>query len=131
MSNFRANPLSNLGRMGYGAHLLFYPSLLAVYILGVKPYLASKKAADEKKEWDAIPKARKVDPDLFNPFSAIPYHNNSELKYAFANVNLHNYVNKNHINVNDYVWKSFHNSFDHGNKNAYQYNWVSMHGPKE
>jgi hypothetical protein len=60
-------------------------------------------------------KAKKVDPDLFNPFSPIPYHNNSELKYVFSHVNMHNYVNKNHLNVKDYVWKDYHRSFDHNN----------------
>jgi hypothetical protein len=89
----RANPLSYLGRMSYGVHLLFYPTLLGIYILGVKPYLARKKIADEKKEWDSIPARVKVDPDLFNPFTPIPYHNNPELKYGFAHIDLHNYTN--------------------------------------
>ena len=127
----KANPLSNLGRMSYGVHLLCYPALLGVYLLGVKPYLARKAIADEKKEWDSIPANRKVDPDLFNPFTPIPYHNNPELKYGFAHIHLHNYTNKNHLNVEEYVWKDYHNSYDHGHKNSYLYNWVSMHGAKE
>jgi hypothetical protein len=105
--------------MSYGVHLLFYPTALAVYILGVKPYLARKKIAEEKADWETIPAARKVDPDIFNPFSPIPYHNNPELKYGFAHINLFNYVNKNHINVKEYVWRDYNNSFDHNNKNAY------------
>ena len=40
-----------------------------------------------------MPKARKVDPDVFNPFTPIPYHNNPELKYAFANIKMFNYTN--------------------------------------
>jgi len=131
MSHYRPNPLSILGRMGYMTHLLFYPAILGIYLFGVKPYLASKKLADQQKEWDAIPKAKKVDPDLFNPFSPIPYHNNPELKYVFAHINMHNYLNKNHINPQDYAWKNFHNSYDHNNKATYTYNWTSMHAPRD
>jgi hypothetical protein len=127
----RANPLSALGRVSYGVHLLFYPTILGIYILGVRPYLARKKIADAKHEWDIIPPARVVDPDLFNPFSPIPYHNNPELKYGFAHINLHNYTNQNHINVNEYVWKDFHDSYDHNHTKSYKYNWVSVTGPKE
>jgi hypothetical protein len=27
------------------------------------------------------------------------------------------------------VWKNYHNSYDHNNKNAYTYNWTSVHSP--
>lgn len=131
MSHFKPNTLSLLGRMGYSTHLLFYPSALAFYVYVFKPYWDNKNKVAEQKEWDTIPKARKVDPDLFSPFSPIPYHNNPELKYIFTNINMHGYLNKNHINPEDYAWKDFHNSYDHNHRNAYQYNWVSMTGPKE
>ena len=131
MSTFKPNPLSALGRMSYSAHLLLYPTLLGVYLLGVKPYMNSSKKKQEEKEWDSMPKARKVDPDLFNPFTAIPYHNNYDLKYVFSHVNMHNYVNKNHINPEEYAWKNFHYSFDHNHDKVYTYNWVSMTGPRE
>ena len=78
-----------------------------------------------------MPKARKVDPDVFNPFSPIPYHNNAELKYAFAHVNLFNYSNRNHLNPKEYVWKDYHNSFDHNNTNQYLYDWTSMHAKRD
>ena len=39
-------------------------------------------------------KAKVVDPDYFNPFSPIPFHNNPELKYVFADVNMRNYLNR-------------------------------------
>ena len=78
-----------------------------------------------------MPKLKKVDPDIFNPFTPIPYHNNPELKYAFNHIKLFNYANKNHINVRDYPWKDYHNSYDHNNTNEYLYNWVSMHGPRD
>ena len=70
--------------------------------------------------------AAKVDPDLFNPFTPIPYHNNLELKYAFAHVNMRNYIDKEHLNVDDYIWKSFHDSYDHGDKKKHMYNWTSI-----
>ena len=123
--SYRANPLSALGRISYTTHLLAYPSFLVAYLFGVKPYLAKKAVEDKKKEWDSLPKKRLIDPDLFNPFTPIPYHNNPELKYAFANIKLYGYTNKNHLNVNDYVWRDYHNSFDHNHKNEYLYNWVS------
>ena len=131
MSSYRPNPLSVFGRMGYATHLLFYPGVIALYVFAIKPYLAQKKIADREKEWAAIPPARKVDPDLFNPFTPIPYHNNPELKYVFAHINMHNYLNKNHINTEDYAFKNFHNSYDHSNKYTYMYDWVSITGPKE
>ena len=46
-----------------------------------------------------MPKLIKVDPDLFNPFTPLPYHNNPELKYAFAHIKMHGYLNENQINV--------------------------------
>ena len=37
--SYRANPLSILGRMSYGAHLLFYPGALITYAFIVKPIM--------------------------------------------------------------------------------------------
>ena len=67
-----------------------------------------------------------VDPDCFNPFSAIPFHNNPELKYMYADTKMRGYLDANQMNVNDYWFKQYHNSFDHGNKKTYLYNWVSV-----
>ncbi len=78
-----------------------------------------------------MPKIKPVDPDLFNPFTPVPYHNNAELKYVFADVKMHNYINKNHINPKTYVWKDYHNSYDHNHTNGYLYNWTSIHGPRD
>ena len=62
-------------------------------------------------------KAKPLDPDLFNPFTPIPFHNNPELKYVYANVNMRNYISQaSHHNVDTYVWRNYHNSYDHGNK---------------
>lgn len=129
--SYKANALSNLGRMSYSSHLLFYPGAVTFYILMVKPYLKKRADQQEQSEWDSMPKAKKVDPDLFNPFTPIPYHNSIEAQYAFSHINMHNYLNKNHINVNDYVWKDYHNSFDHNHKNAYLYNWTSTHAARD
>ncbi len=63
---------------------------------------------------DVMAKAKTVDPDDFNPFSAIPFSNNPELKYVFANVDMRKYINEHDINVKDYQWKNYHDSFDHG-----------------
>lgn len=131
MSSYKPNPLSAFGRMGYGAHLLVYPAVVAFYVYVVAPYRARSAKEAEEKEWASMPKARKVDPDLFNPFSPIPYHNNPSLKYVFANVHMHNYLNHNHINVQDYAYKNYHYSFDQNSQKTYTYNWVSMTGPKE
>lgn len=70
-------------------------------------------------------KAKAVDPDLFNPFSPIPYHNNPELKYVFSHIKMKDYVNENHINPKEYVWKGFTNSFDHNDEKTYMYDWVA------
>ena len=122
----RSNSLSALGRMSYATHLAVYPSLLGFYLYVIAPWRKSSAEAGEKAEWDSIVKAKSVDPDLFNPFTPIPYHNNPELKYVFAHVNMRNYVNKNHINTKDYVWKNYQNSFDHSNKKDYLWNWSKV-----
>lgn len=128
---YKPNALSGLGRLSYGAHLLVYPLLGTAYVFLISPYLKKRSEAAEKAEWDMMAKAKKMDPDYFNPFSAIPYHNNPELKYAFAHVNMHGYLNRNHINSKDYLWKSYHNSFDHNEKGSYLYNWTSVHAPRD
>ena len=75
---------------------------------------------------EGMAKARPVDPDLFNPFTPIPFHNNPELRYVYAHINLRKYVNEHHINTKDYIWKSYHDSYDHGSKKTYLYNWSSV-----
>ena len=129
--SFRPNPLSTLGRMGYGLHLLVYPGIVGLYLTVVKPYMKESDAKSEKEQWQNMPKSRKVDPDLFNPFTPIPYHNNPELKYGFAHIHMHGYLNENQINTKQYVWKNYHNSYDHDNHTAYMYNWVSLHSPND
>ena len=64
-----------------------------------------------------MPKVKPVDPDNFNPFTPIPFHNNPELRYRYAGVRLHKYLDtKTQLNVNDTPYKAFHDSFDHNNK---------------
>ena len=120
--------MSAFGRTGYYTHMLFYPLLAGGYLFGYKPYAARKEEEQKKKDWEElgdILSAKPVDPDLFNPFSAVPYHNNPELKYVFANVNMRNYINKDHLN-DDYIWKSFHDSYDHGDNKKHLWNWTNM-----
>ena len=69
---------------------------------------------------------KKVDPDLFNPFTPVPYHNNPELKYWFHGLSMRNYVNENHINVKDYIWRGYHDSYDHSDKKTYKFNWTNI-----
>ena len=90
-----ANALSMFGRLSYGAHLALYP-----IVGGTSFFLYTTKAARDAKlsaaETEAtMPKAASVDPDLFNPFTAIPFHNNIEMKYRYADVKLHGYLDKN------------------------------------
>ena len=73
-----------------------------------------------------MPVAKAVDPDNFNPFTAIPFHNNVEMRYRYANFQMHGYLDaKTQMSLKDYTYKGFHNSYDHGNKKEYTYNWVS------
>ena len=120
------NSLSFLGRMGYWACAGFWP--LAYF--GVRyvayPWKQNSDAAAQQAEFDALSAARKVDPDTFNPFTPVPYHNNPELNYAYAHIDMRNYVNKNHINEKEYLWKNYNNSYDHGNKKTYQYNFTKV-----
>ena len=110
--------------MSYGAHALVYPGFLALWVWGVAPWREEQAKLAAQKEYDDLCKAKVVDPDLFNPFTPVPYHNNPELKYVFAHINMRNYINENQINVKEYIWKNYHNSFDHGNQKTHIYNWV-------
>jgi len=47
MSSFKPNPLSGLGRLGYGAHLLFYPLAGAFYYLVIAPEWQRRNEAAE------------------------------------------------------------------------------------
>ncbi|CAI2384953.1 unnamed protein product [Moneuplotes crassus] len=117
------NAGSNLGRLSYSAHMLFYPTAFVLYQFVYKPYSAAQNEKAKKADWEALPKARKVDRDIFNPFTPIPFHNNRELKYAYAHINMLDYVNENHVNVKDYPYKQYHNSYSEDNE--YLYNWTS------
>ena len=122
----RSNAMSALGRMGWGTHMLAYPTLLGAYIFGYKPYKAAEEEAEKARVMEDMAKAKTVDPDLFNPFTAIPFHNNPELKYVFAETNMRKFINEHHISPTSYAWKNYHDSYDHGSKKTYKYNWSSI-----
>ena len=122
----RSNALSALGRMSWGTHFLIYPTILGAYVGVYKPYAKEQEAATKRQEMEDMAKAKPVDPDYFNPFTPVPFHNNPELKYVFSDVNLRNYVDANHMNAKDYIWKSYFNSYDHGDKKTHLFNWSSV-----
>uniref|UniRef100_A0A7S3NGL0 Uncharacterized protein n=1 Tax=Euplotes harpa TaxID=151035 RepID=A0A7S3NGL0_9SPIT len=121
---------SQFGRMSYTTYMLLNPAAFMLYVFAYKPYKAYKKKQQDQKEWDEMPPAKKVDKDIFNPFTPIPYHNNRELKYGFDHINMFGFVNKNHINVKSYPWKQFHDSFAESESIEYQYNWTSTSSDK-
>ena len=124
----KANLLSSLGRVSYSTHIAMYPLIFGslYYVYGAYNSAYEVKAKELRVE--ALPQLKKVDPDMFQPFSPIPYHNNPEVHYRFAKYKMHNYVDgKTHMNTNDYVFKNFTDSYDHGNKKVYLYNWTSMY----
>ena len=121
------NALSMFGRMSYAGHMLMYPVVFGGLSFAYNTYSTNAAAKQKVIDDETAPKARAVDPDLFQPFSAIPFHNNIELKYRYADVKMHNYLDPKHqMNLDNYVWKNYHNSYDHGNKKTYYYNWVNM-----
>jgi len=122
----RANALSAMGKMGWGTHMLMYPTLAGLYFGAYKPYAAREAKAAEEKEWKEMSAAKPVDPDHFNPFTPIPFANNPELKYVYANINMRHHVNENHVNESDYMWKNYHDVYDHGNKRNHLWNWSSV-----
>ena len=122
------NFASNFGRLSYSSHMLFYPTAFFLYQFAWKPYAKRQQEIQEEAAWKEMPKGRKVDYDIFNPFTPIPFHNNRELKYAFAHINMFDYVNKNHINTRDYPYKQYHNVY--GEDNTYLYNWTSTSSNK-
>ena len=113
--------------MGYASHLALYPALFGSVYLVVSSYTASSARKQAIADEKAMPKAQPVDPDNFNPFTAIPFHNNPELRYRYAETKMFGYLDpKTQINKNDYTYKLFHYSYDHDNEKTYTYNWVSM-----
>ena len=116
---------SQFGRMSYATHMLFYPTAFVLYVFAYKPYAKSKAKAKDEQDWNDMPALRKVDRDIFNPFTPIPFHNNRELKYAFAHINMQGFVNKNHINVKTYPWKQYHNAYAEDADTEYLFNWTS------
>ena len=123
----RLNALSAFGRMGYAQHLALYPVFFGSLYFGFTTYSANSAAKQAIADEKAMPKPQAVDPDNFNPFSAIPFHNNPELRYRYADTKMHGYLDpKTQINVNDYTYKAFHYSYDHDGQKSYTYNWVNM-----
>lgn len=61
-----------------------------------------------------------------NPFTPVPYHNNYELKFAHYHINMHNYLNENGLNVEDFPHKNYHNAYA---DTPHLYNWTSVYGP--
>ena len=123
----KVNALSAFGRLSYGAHLALYPLLGGTaYFLG-STYSRNNAIKNEQKEIDSMPAYNPVDPDDFQPFSAVPFHNNQELRYRYANTKMFGYLDKNtHMNLKDYNYKSYHDVYDHGNNKQHLYNWVSL-----
>ena len=115
--NKKMNTLSVFGRMSYGAHMVTTGLLVGTGYFGGSAYMKYSAESMEKQVQESLPKLRKVDPDLFNPFTPIPFHNNPESKYRFADMKLHGYLDaKTHMNLKDYAYKGFNDSFDHGDK---------------
>ena len=121
------NALSALGRMSWEVHFLFYPAVLIVGFGFVKPWYKARQEKAAEEDMAKLLKGKPVDPDLFNPFSPLPYHNNRELPYALQHIRMHKYLNENHINVQDYAWKGYSNSYDHDDEKTYMYNYTSQH----
>ena len=121
------NLLSSLGRVSYSTHMMLYPLIGGSIYSLYSTYSESSAAANKELLEKTMPKAAKVDPDLFNPFSPIPFHNNIELKYRYADYKMHGYINPaTHMNEKDYVFKGWTDSYDHSDKKKHLYNWVSM-----
>ena len=118
--------MSGLGRLPWGAHLAVYPAIYFLY-KGYSSWSAASAKAAQEEEISKMAKARPVDPDLFNPFTPIPFHNNPELKYYHSNVDLVNYISRDtHYNVADYPYKTFHDSYDQNGKKTYLYNYTNV-----
>ena len=121
------NMLSMIGRMGYASNMALYPLTAGTFYFVWKQYSTKAAVKQEAADRAVMPQAKAVDPDHFNPFSAIPFHNNPELHYRYADMKMHNYLDaKNHLNIKDYSYKGYHDSFDHDGEKEHLYNWVNM-----
>ena len=122
----RTNALSMIGRMNYTMVWMFYPAAFAYYSFVHCPKTRKAEEDSFKEQLENQTKDVSVDPDCFNPFSALPFHNNPELKYMYANTKMAGFVDGNQLNVENYFFKGYHDSYDHGNKKQHLYNWVSV-----
>ena len=112
----KTNGLSALGRMSYAAHLGLYPVVGGTAFFLISNWSKHSAQKERQAAIDALPKDRAVDPDDFQPFSAVPFHNNTESRYRYADLKMHNYLRKdNQMNMKDYFFKGFYNSYDHDN----------------
>ena len=122
----KSNFLSMFGRMGYSSVWLIYPAGAAYYALVHKKNKEAEVTQIKQDTLDGLSKAKVVDPDLFNPFSTIPFHNNVEMKYIYADTKMHGYIDKEQQNVKDYYYKGYHDSYDHSGNREHLYNWTSV-----
>ena len=121
------NTWSAFGRMSYGAHMVSTVLVIGSAGFLYKARAAASAAAQALEDQENLPKLKKVDPDLFQPFSPIPFHNNMEHKYRYANMKMHGYLDaKTQLNLKDYPYKGFHDCYDHSNKKKHYYDWVSV-----
>ena len=117
----------NLGKMSYGAHLTLYPLIIGSGYFAYSSWSKSSAEKAKQAEIDGMPGLRPVDPDNFNPFTPVPFHNNPELRYRYAGIRMWNFLDKKtHLNVENYPYKQYHDVYDHTGAKKHLYNWVSL-----
>ena len=119
---FAPNALSSIGRLSFSAHLAVYPILIMAYSLRKKH--SAKKQAIKKEKNKIVYEVAPQDPDLFNAFTAIPYHANKELKYSLMGIEMKGYLNKNSLHPQTYEFRSFLDSFDFQGENDHYFDWT-------
>ena len=105
------------GRLSYEMHMVLYPLVGGTTYFLYNTWSQKSSAAQAIIDEEAMPKLKTVDPDSFNPFSPIPFHNNAELRYRFAGVRMHQYIDsKTQMNLDNYQYKTYYDVYDHAGK---------------
>lgn len=110
--------------MSHTAHLLTYPLVGLLYWKLWRPHSAQKKAAEEEAKWANLPEVPELQPELMNEFTPLPFHNNQELRYALAKINMRGYLNKNGLNVNEYMYRNYFQPCSQEDT-SYLFDWVN------
>lgn len=68
-------------------------------------------------------RTEEIDYNRFSPYTPIQYYVDETTKYQNYHIDLVNYTNENHLNLNTYYYRNYHDSYDRSGQNNRNLNW--------